>query len=202
MRYSIWDIDTGKVEFKFSGLTGSRNATSQELLTNRLHKEAASVLLSDSMSLTLPAPRVAVTNNFREVRIVDKADRTVNFHIFDIKRQFLDEGVFSDSTYEEAWKKRRIGGQDEGGHNAALLPLVLSLPIGFKPSGFFEAPSRDERVLREELAFCLPGVFSPSDGARRTVKRKRGQGPTEKDGRKAREPTRKRPKNEKRAIFQ
>jgi hypothetical protein len=57
--YSVFDSDTNEVEFKFSGLSGVRDAGSNNFILNRLHRDIAGVpLLSGVKSLPMPQAHI------------------------------------------------------------------------------------------------------------------------------------------------
>ena len=160
MRYSVHNKMTDKIEFKFSGLAGTRTANCQEMLTNVLHGQIASVLLTENFRVKIPVPRVEITKIFDSIKLLERPDRVVNFHILNVRRLFLDEGIFANVGYERAKKEFKVS--EKLDRSIELRPLILAIPYGFKRSNRFHAPSRDESLLKELKVFLSNELFKRS----------------------------------------
>lgn len=123
-RYSVQSRKTNLVEFKWAGLSGIRNAGTNDRILCTLHAEIANVLMTETKKIRIPQARVEISANYDDIRIRDEVFTVKDFHIVDIKRQFMAGGVIRNFSFETM--------SGIGKTFPQLFPLVYSLPIGYK----------------------------------------------------------------------
>jgi hypothetical protein len=123
-RYSILNKETRKVEFKFSGLSGVRNAGINDFRLGSLHRDIATVLMKEVKSLPLAQARVEIAKDYMSIIMRDEAFSSQNFHILDLKRGFFPSSILRDYCFTT----KAGAGRDD----PSLFPLVMSYPLGYQ----------------------------------------------------------------------
>jgi hypothetical protein len=98
-RYSVFNRITRRVEFKFSGLSGIRNAGSNDVILSQLHKNIAQVLLSEVKLLPMPQAKIEISRDYMSITMTEELHTMKKYHILDLKRGFFPFGIVRDYCF-------------------------------------------------------------------------------------------------------
>ena len=129
-RYSIHDVNSDRVTFKFSGLSGVRQAGVADSLTKFLHGNLANTIQTQTKLLHIPQSGIRVDPKFQSFQLVDQIGDLRHFHILEHKRIFPHDLILKRGSIFVKWED----GDDMEIENSEspLNPYIPSLPYGWK----------------------------------------------------------------------